>query len=291
MTVESLGRPNRTWAFSPHMPSVAAILIGMMAAVLIVSSWLYLASIPNNGRSLISSDSLARSSEFVGDLTGSHSPSSFWQREIWFDLARLAGDTLAMSVLAAFIAGIAAFVLIPFAASNVVIVSAGGPRRLFQVAMYGLTRALFIATRSVPELLWALIVIFVFTPGILAGALALAVHNIGVIGRLGADTVEDVEQPPIQAIRSAGAGPFQTYLIGILPQITRQLLTFQIYRWEVIIRTTAVVGFVAASGLGYQLRLDLSFFRYKEVGQLLLVYILIVWGVDAISALVRRAVR
>jgi phosphonate transport system permease protein len=263
----------------------------MMAAVLIVSSWLYLASIPDNGRSLISSDSLARSAEFVGDLTGSNSSSSFWQHENWFDLAKLAGDTLAMSVLAAFIAGIAAFALIPFAASNVVIVSARSPRRLFQVAIYGLTRFLFIVTRSVPELLWALIVIFVFTPGILAGALALAVHNIGVIGRLGADTVEDVEQPPIQAIRSAGAGPFQTYLIGILPQITRQLLTFQIYRWEVIIRTTAVVGFVAASGLGYQLRLDLSFFRYKEVGQLLLVYILIVWGVDAISALARRAVR
>jgi phosphonate transport system permease protein len=291
MIVESQGRPNRTWAFSPHRPSAAAVLIVTMTAVLIVSSWLYLASIPNNGRSLISSDSLARSAEFVGDLTGSHSSSSFWRHDNWFDLAKLAGDTLAMSVLAAFIAGIAAFVLIPFAASNVVIVSARGPRRLFQVAMYGLARAFFITTRSVPELLWALIVIFVFTPGILAGALALAVHNIGVMGRLGADTVEDVEQPPIQAIRSAGAGPFQTYLIGILPQITRQFLTFQIYRWEVIIRTTAVVGFVAASGLGYQLRLDLSFFRYKEVGQLLLVYILIVWGVDAISALARRAVR
>ncbi|MGY8880121.1 MAG: PhnE/PtxC family ABC transporter permease, partial [Dehalococcoidia bacterium] len=231
MTVEPQGRSNRTWAFSPHRPSAAAVLIVTMTAVLIVSSWLYLASIPNNGRSLISSDSLARSAEFVGDLTGSHSSSSFWRHDNWFDLAKLAGDTLAMSVLAAFIAGIAAFVLIPFAASNVVIVSAKGPRRLFQVAMYGLTRALFIATRSVPELLWALIVIFVFTPGILAGALAMAVHNIGVIGRLGADTVEDVEARQIQAIRSAGAGPFQTYLIGILPQITRQLLTFQIYRW------------------------------------------------------------
>jgi phosphonate transport system permease protein len=291
MTIESLRHPNRTWAFSLHRPSITATLIGMMAVVLIVSSWLYLGSIPSNGRLFVSSDSLARSIEFVGDLTGSHSSNSFWRHESWGDLAKLAGDTLAMSVLAAFIAGIAAFTLIPFAASNVVIVSARGPRRLFQVTIYGLTRYFFIVTRSVPELLWALIVIFVFTPGILAGALALAVHNIGVIGRLGADTVEEVEQPPIQALRTTGAGPFQTYLIGILPQITRQFLTFQIYRWEVIIRTTAVVGFVAASGLGYQLRLDLSFFRYKEVGQLILVYILIVWGVDAISALARRTAR
>jgi phosphonate transport system permease protein len=263
----------------------------MMAVVLIVSSWLYLGSIPSNGRSFVSSDSLARSIEFIGDLTGSHSSSSFWKHESWGDLTKLAGDTFAMSVLAAFIAGIAAFILIPFAASNVVIVSPRGPRRLFQVTIYGLTRYFFIVTRSVPELLWALIVIFVFTPGILAGALALAVHNIGVIGRLGADTVEEVEQPPIQALRTTGAGPFQMYLIGILPQIARQFLTFQIYRWEVIIRTTAVVGFVAASGLGYQLRLDLSFFRYKEVGQLILVYILIVWAVDAISFLARRTVR
>jgi len=291
MTAESLRRPNRTWAFSLHRPSITATLIGMMAVVLIVSSWLYLGSIPSNGRSFVSSDSLARSIEFIGDLTGSHSSSSFWKHESWGDLTKLAGDTFAMSVLAAFIAGIAAFILIPFAASNVVIVSPRGPRRLFQVTIYGLTRYFFIVTRSVPELLWALIVIFVFTPGILAGALALAVHNIGVIGRLGADTVEEVEQPPIQALRTTGAGPFQMYLIGILPQIARQFLTFQIYRWEVIIRTTAVVGFVAASGLGYQLRLDLSFFRYKEVGQLILVYILIVWAVDAISFLARRTVR
>mgnify|MGYP004362805829 FL=1 len=123
MTVESLRRPNRTWAFSLHRPSITATLVGMMAVVLIVSSWLYLGSIPSNGRSFVSSDSLARSIEFVGDLTGSHSSRSFWRHESWGDLAKLAGDTLAMSVLAAFIAGIAAFTLIPFAASNVVIVS------------------------------------------------------------------------------------------------------------------------------------------------------------------------
>ncbi|NQW21071.1 MAG: ABC transporter permease subunit [Chloroflexi bacterium] len=291
MTVESPRYPKRTWAFSPHRPSVTAVLVGTAVTVLIVSSWLYLGSIPNNGRSVISADSLSRSIEFIEDLTGSHSSSSFWQRNNWGDLAQLAGDTLAMSVLAAFIAGIAAIILIPFAASNVLIVSANGPRRVFQVAIYGVIRGLFIFTRSVPELLWALIIIFVFTPGIFAGALALAVHNLGVIGRLGADIVEDAEKPPLQALRSTGAGPLQTYLIGILPQIARQFLTFQIYRWEVIIRTTAVVGFVAASGLGYQLRLDISFFRYKDVGQLLLVYILIVWIVDAISTLARRAVR
>jgi phosphonate transport system permease protein len=196
-----------------------------------------------------------------------------------------------MSILAFVIAGVLAMVLIPLASSNISHDRVSGRGKWIRFAVFATTRGVFIFTRSVPELLWALVVLFVISPGILAGAVALAIHNVGVIGRLGADTVEDVSPAPIDALRSTGANTAQIYLHGVLPLVARQLLTFQLYRWEVIIRTTAVVGFVAASGLGYQMRLDLSFFRYANVGQLLFAYLLIVWSVDALSALARKSMK
>lgn len=240
---------------------------------------------------MISSESIDRMGEFAGSLVGAGSNSSFWGNGNWDDVLRLSVDTLAMSVLAFAIAGIMAMLLLPLASSNLALDRTSGRRRQFRFVSFVITRAFFIFTRSVPELLWALIVVFVLSPGILAGAVALAIHNVGVIGRLGADTVEDASPAPIEAMRSAGANTVQIYLLGVLPLVSRQLITFQTYRWEVIIRTTAVVGFVAASGLGYQMRLDLSFFRYTNVGQLLVAYLLIVWTVDIISILTRRSIK
>ncbi len=291
MTIDQNRTNPRTWEFSLRRPPLFGAAVTLSTLLVITLSWIYVASISSGTRSMLSPDSLARMSSFVTELAGSGSSSSFWQREDWRDVIGLVGDTLAMSILASAIAGTAAFVMIPFASSNLMITSRTGLRRWIQIAVFSAVRGLFIFMRSVPELLWALIVVFMISPGILAGALALAIHNIGVIGRLGSDIVEDVEPHSITALKSAGARPVQAYLTGILPQVVRQLLTFQFYRWEVIIRTTAVVGFVAASGLGYQLRLDLNFFRYTNVGQLLVAYILIVWAVDIISTLARRSAR
>ncbi len=190
-----------------------------------------------------------------------------------------------MSVLAIALAGVFSVVLLPLATARQDDQRAG----YLANSGYAVMRALFVFTRAVPELLWALIVVFIISPGIFAGAIALAIHNFGVIGRLGADSIESLDRAPVVAIESTGATSAQRYVIGVLPLVSRQLLTFLFYRWEVIIRTTAVVGFVAASGIGYQMRLDLNLFRYDEVGRLLIAYVVIVWMVDLLSTLVRRA--
>ena len=132
-------------------------------------------------------------------------------------------------------------------------------------AAFFVMRAVFVFTRGVPELLWAMLIVFVFSPGVLPGALALAVHNYGILGKLSAEVVEDLDPRPARALRTAGAGNFQMLLYGVLPQVLPQFLTYMLYRWEVIIRTTIVVGFVAAGGLGREFRLSMSWFQYDKV--------------------------
>ena len=90
---------------------------------------------------------------------------------------------------------------------------------------------------------------------------------------------------------SNSASNFQVVLYGVLPQALPQLLTYLLYRWEVIIRTTVVVGFVAAGGLGREFRLQMSYLHYDDVALLLICYLILVIGVDLVSAGLRRLAR
>ena len=285
MITNSSEPSNNSFHIAWNWPNRFTIMLFGMPIGLLVTSWSYLISISEGRSSLFTKETLDRSSAFVNELLGAGS--NAWSHPNWSELVGLAGDTIAMSVIASVMAGTAALAVIPLAARKS---SHASPDVMSRVT-FAMARISFIFSRSVPELLWALIIIFVISPGILAGAVALAIHNFGVIGRLGADTVEDLDDAPIAALRSSGASSTQRYFTGVLPLAARQLVTFQFYRWEVIIRTTAVVGFVAASGIGYQLRLDMSFFRYAEVGQLLLAYLVIVWAIDSLSVMVRRSIR
>ena len=154
--------------------------------------------------------------------------------------------------------------------------------------VFVLTRAFFTLTRAIPELIWAMIIIFVFSPGILAGGIALGIHNAGVLGKLGSEVVEGLDQRPIRALRSTGAGRVQVLFYTVLPQALPRFVTYLFYRWEVIIRTTIVVGFVAAGGLGLEFRLAMSHFKYTEVALILFWYLIIVLAVDIVAAYLRR---
>ena len=205
-------------------------------------------------------------------------------------VAGLALDTVVMSVLAIGLAAIAALVTIGPAARSLA-AEATGPARRHRRAVLLVARGLHVVTRSVPELVWALLVVFLVRPGILAGALALAVHELGVLGRLGADVVDDLDRAPLRTLVAAGAGTAATVAYGVLPQALPQLITLLLYRWEVTIRATVVVGFVTAAGLGHQLRLDLSFRRWTDVALVLAAYVVLVWTVDGVSSALRRLAR
>ena len=166
----------------------------------------------------------------------------------------------------------------------------GRPSNIGRVA-YHLTRGSYTFSRGVPELVLAMIIVFFLSPGILPGAVALGLHNYGIVGRLTAEVVENLDPAPARALRASGAGDMQVLLYGILPQAIPQFITYLLYRWEVIIRTTVVVGFVTAGGLGREFTLRLSWFHYTEVTLLIIWYLLLVAGVDLLSAFLRRLAR
>jgi phosphonate transport system permease protein len=235
---------------------------------------------------------LERGARFAGDLLGigTPEPPAYTRAESWAAVGWLALDTVVMSVLAAGLAGVGALATMAFAARSLTVGEFGAGSRLGR-PVYLLFRGLHVLTRSVPELVWALLIVFLVPPGVLAGALALALHDVGVMGRLGADVIDDIERAPLRTLRAGGAGRVSLLAYGVLPQALPQLVTFLLYRWEVIIRASVVVGFITGAGLGYQLRLDLSFRHWTDLALVLLCYVLLVWAVDAVSGVLRRLAR
>ena len=153
------------------------------------------------------------------------------------------------------------------------------------------TRFLLLVARAVPEPIWALIFLFVLFPGIWPGAIALSLHNLGILGRLMAEVVENLEQRPITSLKALGATDSQIFLYGILPRTLPRFVAYILYRWEVCIRSTVIVGLVGAGGLGRLLAEQLSSFDYKGLLTTLIVFLVLTFFVDLISASVRRSLR
>jgi phosphonate transport system permease protein len=131
----------------------------------------------------------------------------------------------------------------------------------------------------------------VMPPGVLAGALALGIHNFGIVGKLCSEVVEELDPGPARALRAGGAGPLQVLAYAVIPQALPRFLTYALYRWEVVIRTTIVVGFVSAGGLGREFRLAMSFFHYTDVAMILATYFVLVLLVDLASSGLRALAR
>jgi phosphonate transport system permease protein len=160
------------------------------------------------------------------------------------------------------------------------------PRR----ALALLARAAMNLGRTLPELVWALALVLAVGLGPFAGALALGVHTAGVLGRLYFEALEEVPAAPLEALRGAGASRFGAALHGVLPQVFPQLVAYTLYRWEVNIRASAVLGVVGAGGLGRDLKLALSWFDYPRAFTLVLVILALVSAVDVASAAIRERV-
>jgi phosphonate transport system permease protein len=262
--------------------------LGVVAAT--IAAWVFVlqreGDVPGAG------EIVERAARFAGKLlgTGAAGPPAYAEAASWWVAGGLVLDTVVMSVLAAGLAGAAALATIGFAARSLT-VGEFGTGRWLGGPVYLLVRGLHVLARSVPELVWALLIVFLVPPGVVAGALALALHDLGVMGRLGADIIDDLGRAPLRALRATGAGRLALLAYGVLPQALPQLVTFLLYRWEVIIRASVVVGFITGAGLGYQLRLDLSFRDWTDLALVLLCYVLLVWAVDAVSAVLRRLAR
>ena len=158
----------------------------------------------------------------------------------------------------------------------------------FGVLARGVARLALNFLRSIPELVWAALMVFAAGLGPFAGTLALAWHTTGVIGRLFAETLENAPPEPAQALRFSGSRPALAFLYGTLPGVVPQLAAYSLYRWEINIRMAAILGFVGAGGLGQMLYMSLSLFQQPQAMTVILAMLALVALVDAASAWLRQ---
>ncbi|KAB0587790.1 phosphonate ABC transporter, permease protein PhnE [Comamonas kerstersii] len=145
--------------------------------------------------------------------------------------------------------------------------------------------------RSVPELVWATITALAVGLGPFAGALALALHTAGVLGRLYAEALENAPSQPAEALCRTGSSRAMAFLYGTLPGAAPQLVAYTLYRWEMNIRMAAILGFVGAGGLGQLLYFKLSLFHYAEASTVIIAMLALSIAVDQASAWLRRSMR
>jgi phosphonate transport system permease protein len=186
-------------------------------------------------------------------------------------------ETLSMSALGTLLAVIGGLVLALPASGRW-----GGPAR-------SAVRIVLNVLRSIPELVWASLLLVAAGLGPFAGTMALAAHTAGVLGRLFADALENAEPQPEAALRTNGAPALSAFFYATLPQTLPQMLSYTLYRWENNIRAAAVLGVVGAGGLGQMLKYHLSLFQMQSAATVVLAMLLLVALVDAISFALRRA--
>ncbi len=154
--------------------------------------------------------------------------------------------------------------------------------------MRQLLRWLLIVLRSIPELVWALVFVRVVGLGPTAGVLAIALTYGGMLGKVYGEILESGEEHATRSLLANGSGRLQAFSYGLLPQNAAELTSYTVYRWECAIRSSVVLGFVGAGGLGQQLDNSTKMFAGGEVATMLLVFIMLVALADRTSAWLRR---
>ena len=220
-------------------------------------------------------DAARRMGKFIGELLVPETEAKFLVKLGWAAL-----ETLAMSALGTLLAVVFGLALaVPASKTH-----SDDPAR-----WRGLSRMVLNMLRSIPELVWAALLLISAGLGPLAGTLALALHTAGVLGRLFAESIENASPGPAFALRARGVSEAKIFWYATLPQVLPQLVSYTLYRWENNIRAAAVLGVVGAGGLGQMLAFHMGLFQMQETSSILLAMLLMVALVDALSYASRRA--
>jgi phosphonate transport system permease protein len=155
---------------------------------------------------------------------------------------------------------------------------------------YLVGRFLMTLSRSVHEIVWALIFVSAVGLGSLAGILALAVRSVGFISKILAEAIEDVDPKPVEAIRAAGGSKFQVLLFAILPQVVPVFLGSLIFEWDINIRRSTIMGLVGAGGLGLLLFRQMAMYNYGGVATVILAVLALILVGEIISHYARKSV-
>jgi phosphonate transport system permease protein len=202
-------------------------------------------------------------------------------RETWRTVAMAtAGVALALPLAA----------LLALASTRMLSISSlSGPMSQSAAVVRTGVRWLLILLRSVPELIWALIFVRVVGLGPTAGVLAIALTYIGMLGKVYAEILESSNGAATRALLGGGATRLQALSYALLPEAAQELTSYTVYRWECAIRSSAVLGFVGAGGLGQLMDASMKSFTGSEVATILIVFFILVWLADLASRGLRKA--
>ncbi len=188
-------------------------------------------------------------------------------------------ETAQMAFLATLMGGIGAFLLSFLAAENT------SPNRLIRF----LARRALEFFRTVPELVYALILVWAFGIGPLAGIFALTIHCTGALGKLFAEVIENIEENPLLGIRALGGNWLQIMRYGVMPQVLASFASYLLLRFEINVRAASVIGFVGAGGIGQELYMVISQNYYEEISAIVVLIILAVVLIDLGSERIRHS--
>jgi phosphonate transport system permease protein len=150
-------------------------------------------------------------------------------------------------------------------------------------------RRIMDASRAINEIVFALLFVVAVGLGPLAGVLALAVHNIGIISKLFSEAVEAIDPRPVEGIRSTGASKLQEVLFGVIPQVAPLWSSYTLYRFETNVRSATVLGIVGAGGIGQSLYETIRSFQYGPTASIVIIIVITVMIIDIFSARLRKA--
>lgn len=190
-------------------------------------------------------------------------------------------DTINMATLGT-LAGTLLAVPIAFAAARNTTPSAVFVR---PVALF-----LIVASRSINSLIWALLLVSILGPGLLAGIIAIALRSIGFVGKLLYEAIEEIDQKQVEAVSATGASRLQVIDYAIVPQVLPSFLGISIFRWDINIRESAILGLVGAGGLGLKLQSSLNMLAWPQVTMIFIVILGTVVVSEWVSAQVRKAI-
>ncbi len=204
---------------------------------------------------------------------------AYWYYGFWRWL-QLLFDTLLIAALAT-IFGAAGGMVLCFPASRNLMKS---------YWIYFLCRRFAEISRTVPEVVYALIFVVAFGVGPMAGLFAIIIHSVGALAKLYSEVNENVDQRPLDALKSSGANWFQVIRFGVLPQVLPHMTTYTLWRLELNIRAAAIIGFVGAGGIGQELYHAISFNYYEDISAIVLMIVMTVTLIDLLCERLRHRI-
>ncbi|WP_172297185.1 phosphonate ABC transporter, permease protein PhnE [Pseudoruegeria sp. HB172150] len=201
----------------------------------------------------------------------------FWRWQTWL---RLLIETILIAFMATTFGVIGGFTLAFPASRNL------APNRW----ILWITRRYLEIARTVPELVWALIFVFCFSVGPMAGVMAIGLHATGALGKLYSEAIENIDMRPLEGVKAAGGNWFDQIRYGAVPQVLPNVISYTLLRFEINVRSSSIIGYVGAGGLGQEIRTAMSFQEYTDLSALFIIIFVTVVIIDYGSEKLRHRV-